>query len=575
MKNKILSVILLTALTLTTITGCSLPTKVGNADSEISTLPLEDEEYPVDVQPNINTTVQPGTLFDEAWLTETITQLTGSVPTDFICYLDDGTTAKEFTAVEGVHTVSIVYNTDAEEGLETSFTYSAEGDPVEVEPEETAEVNVAPEAPEYKIVFTVSPNLEKLSLITGDDIVEAFDDDTFYVLTDYDATQYSEYATHVYDSSSTSMTNMFNEDGTEYWDDASYTASYSTSVYEFDDSLTQGLVFVLTSNEAEEPVALFRHYVADDTAEDETTETTEDAEPTDEDDTSLDEMIYGDLCYEITNNGYVTVDWLFPAFTRTSAELTNNTGTVLTGDEETLDASIKPNYQSLHPELYIWPELSDEYSRWDYRITDSTTFNSTIKLADGSIIPKGQQTQGDGSFSYDFANTVGYSNGGGSATNVNNAEEGTEEDDPDSITLDVDGTNYKVSTYENYKLQKDQSTGMIAVLSLNGTIYNVKVMDMTEWQSNQKVCYYGTDVVGKDYSIVADMQVSTKDGTNGTLYNIEYTDATGSTMKVPYMSVILGYSNNKVLVVYRDNELEYEYSTALTDIIRKCIEKES
>ena len=567
MKNKILSAILLTALTLTTITGCSLPTKGGDANSEVSTLPLDNEEYPVDAQPTVNTTVQPGTIFDEAWLTETITQLTGSIPTDFICYLDDGTTSKEFTAVEGVHTVSIVYNTDSESGLETSFTYSAEGDPIEVEPEETVETNVAPEAPEYKIVFTVSPNLEKLSLITGDDIIDTFDDDTFYMLTDYDTAQYNEYSTHVYDSSFTSMTNMFNEDGTEYWDDASYTASYSTAVYEFDDSLTQGLVFVLMSNEAEESVALFRHYVADDMEEAETTEDTEDA------DTSLDEMIYGDLCYEITNNGYVTVDWLFPSFTRTFTELTGDTDTGLVEDEETLDASIKPNYQSLHPELYIWPELGDEYSRWDYRITDSTTFNSTIKLADGSIIPKGQQSQGDGSFSYDFANTVGYSNGGGSATSA--SEEEAEEDDPDSITLDVDGTNYKVSTYENYKLQKDQSTGMIAVLSLNGTIYNVKVMDMTEWQSNQKVCYYGTDVVGKDYSIVADMQVSTKDGTNGTLYNIEYTDATGSTMKVPYMSVILGYSNNKVLVVYRDNELEYEYSTALTDIIRKCIEKES
>lgn len=593
MKNKICKTVLSCTLAALVLSGCSfnpstLPV-VGKFFDKSSGEQQEEvvEEQPVTQEPNL--TVNVGEVIDYDNLCSFVQSLTGDTPTQLIANSEEEFSVQSITVLEGIHTVDIIYNVadDATERT-TSFIYEGVVSDAATEASSEEVVEETP-APEYLI------NLSSESVTIASTDLASANTDMVYLLSDTGALDMYKQSLVGGTKPIINTTEMtYEEAKTHSGEPGLYEAVLASDVFYVDsESYPKMYVVDIYSTDAAEKLEFI--YIPSDTSvpEDESTEETSEASDESAEDTSAGETTSQtstwanttdgeNLITMITESGEYLISWNVPMFTLAAEGPTGDNPDAAASEtsdgetQEVITSVVEENYQSKHPELYRWPASEYAYSRWDWRITDGTSFTSTITLPDGSIIPDAQQNQENG-YSLDFTNQNGSnqtnsSNPSGTGTPTQNNQVNTDEA---SVSLALDDETFTVKGYssEYFKVLPDESTDDKAVIKFNSSEYYVQVIDTKDWLIYTKKSYIDSDEIGSEYTISETSTGTTADGTTYHNYSIAYTDSSGKEISAPYISMIEG--DTHTLIVYNPNSIEYEFSEVLHKIMKYCITKET
>lgn len=588
MKNKIVKVILLTTTMATVLTGCGFSDKLGGLFNKNKDVAVEDQMPDIPAS-SYDVEFRVGDIIDSDLINKVTLAFGIGELSEFLITTEYETNVTYFEAVEGIHTVELSYTTLDGVSDVLSFSYNGITMGDEEEVEDTAEAEI----PEVKIQLRGSVAAQKVT----SDATDSWEAETVYEITDADNIELM--ATKISEAKLPESNKYIrrNDGSIEYqFDDPNYTTDVLAEVYAIDsDYFVKTYLVKYTSVDAAEEVNfVYMPYINNDEA---TEEQAEDANSNEEEqeaggetaDGTVEPMDtetqtdYGNTWYSINeatnllqyieDNKYLEIVWMY------DAEIVNEDGAEITdlSEEERqdiLETALVPNYAKLHPELYIWPELDVEYSRWDWRITDGTQINGTITLDNGSVIPVEQANEGG--YAYDFSSTIGNDNASGNGSgygtkpNSNNNNQNV-----DSTTIYAGNKTFEV--YANpakfMTLNTAKSTDKIAYVSSMTDTYVIASIDKVTWQNYKASNYYASQMnIGTEYSISETNSGTLTDGTLYHIYSISYRDSAGQNITKPYMGMI-DCGDNSYLVVYNDKSLEDTYSTGIEDAIKNCIMK--
>ena len=236
---------------------------------------------------------------------------------------------------------------------------------------------------------------------------------------------------------------------------------------------------------------------------------------------------------------------------------------VLDQPEETVEDVIEQmqapegSYRAQHPEIYRWPKIDQVYSRWDWRITDTTQFTNTI--TDGSNIYPLDQSEGI--FSFD--------------TKGRRSQTSTEDDTEPSYTkTDFTYTSggktitCTGSTAMDATIQADIEDSDKYIIRYNGNKYEItmtndKDLRVLEDTSISNLISAGIEI--PEESLIVSQ--ATEDG--WTWYDVAYTDKAGMLVRRPYYATYKT-ATNEYLLVKASTMLERS-SEDLKKIVANCI----
>lgn len=562
MKNKKIMLLLLCGLMSLSLCACK--------KEEVAEQPTAEEQP---AQPTVNLSgVSAGQVLSMENLIDYANTLAGITDVTAVsCYTETESNITEVTLQEGVHTITIVYSTSAGENGEVSLVYEA--GPGEIATDETATEEGAEEVEgtegtdevieevsipvEGRITLSVTEGTTTMTEeeFTAPDAVEA---GTLVNVSDVGTTlsMYEPLTSMV----EREVSNKFKVVGTSYeyfYDDTNYTAVINYDVYNQD-----GIVYIEVSSVNSNDTLYYGLILSKEAAED-------DELFNDEVNLAFD-SIENYYTYEFTYEPKIIEETEEDA---DSEETTDEESAETTGEDlldKKLTALVGPSYQDQHPELYIWPENDIKYSRWDYRITDSTSFNSNITLADGTVIPEVQQQQDDG-YSYDMS---GSSFGGDDKNNnngsINKADETTTEQNEAYIIAGL--RKFKISEYigDSITIDYEASTEKSVKLMQNGSVFYVKSVPTEEWTRFETTDYYGNNPTNMDIVLGEAVEIGSGNlKTTVQCRTIQFSDSTGATVERAYMYGI--NCNDSYLIVVGDSQPTRGNDT-LSKIVNNCIE---
>lgn len=586
MKNKIAKLILLSTLSALLLTGCTKP--------DLSKLPLigdklggSSEETEVTGEEEVGETLTADVSIGEQPVGVTLTnddaktviqQYNGSEPT-ILKYSDNGALSDEITVQSGEHIVKVIYQIDGDENsYEINLGYIGIGDEVEEPIDETDEEEIGDETAESETeedVPTTIENLKEEDIIIKpincdiikdfkiDDVIAGVEDGSY----DYDVPYVTATKTDnptglkkPESNYSTAFSKMFNEINCS-GNILPYDNGYQVNVEGFYDDENKVLYFAVSSSDVEDVHIMFAVIPSDDTIK----AIEDEIENSEFMDTSmgLSEMI---------SDGFIQLYSDIEIEEETNPE--SEEQEVASTTDETIDTYPADSYRGKYPDLFKYPASTNIFSRWDRRITDSTSFTSTITMADGTIIPQEQQNQDGYMYNFTGNNTVGGSTSGTSTGDGSGTSTGSTENDEDYITLTGSNSTLKVVPYsgKNYTISPSESTSTVAIVKKFTSKYFIKYCNQQDFSILMKTNYYTNEKnIGDDYSIYEEKTSATVGGT--TIHNIviEYRDSTGAKQTRPYMSYI--NIGDDYYVCMTDDGIEYEFSTTLEEIIKYCIEE--
>lgn len=561
MKNKSLKTVLLCVVTSALLAGCSSPLQKGNDEAAQTDASIGAEQQVIHLQG-----VAAGTVLDNPTLITYASSLTGESVASVACDTDFETNLMEVTLEEGIHTITLNYTTADGSTGSTELTYSAdpttdgfsEDDEFSEDGDATNDTDEEPVVEEESIpienrITLTSVNCDEVASYEEYSSNEDIDKSNLVRVLDVQA-QLDFVGAEETSIGSTEVSNTYelNEYGDPIYsyDDENYVASIDLSYYKMDNELVFKVSSINSDNE------LDYIYVP-------TEEALADEEVLNEEINNVSDAI-GD---------YYEYSWTYDAKVIES-EASNVGSTDLDSDEttdvadtEVLNEKVEKGYKAQHPRLWDWPESDIKFSRWDNRITDSTSFSSTITLADGTIIPQAQQNQ-EG-YSYNFTNGANVGNTGSTSTGSDTDEEQVE--DTEHFYIEPGFEKFEIISYpaEGIEIDAENSTSKRVVLTYNGSNYYVMKISSDDWLKYENTDYYGNNYTSTE--IVTSEALMIGEGLNKAQVitrNIQFSDSTGASEERSYM---YGINCNTEYLVIVGEELPTRGNTTLRTIAMNCI----
>lgn len=574
MKNKSLKVVLLCAISSFVLAGCANPlSKLTNkSDSEEATEIVEEQQVV-----HLNN-VTAGTVIDNETLISYAMSLSGeSDIASAICSTETETNLTELVLEEGIHTVTISYTKSDGSTGETQMTYKA--DPAtEEQVEDTVEVEDGTEAEDTEEqsesipiegrIYLINQAINTVDSLDEYSMSEDIDKDSLVYTKDLSTELEFNEAPVVYNSGVTVYNSYsIGDDGEpvyQYYND-DYKVDIYHTYYVLDD-----VVIIEVSSDSSDDVLYYIYSPLDGLLEAEgdsknTEDTTSTVEYSDELYAALnavDEALPEYYSYEWTYDSKVIEDKENPS---AEIEVDDKTET-----KETVEEIPEDSYRALHKDLYTWyPEPTMEFSRWDYRITDSTSFSSTITLADGTIIPQAQQNQ-EG-YVYDFANKDKGSSNTGNSNSFDLSNQNKQEEEETKYVLEAGFEKFEIISYpaEGFEIDTQNSTSSKVIVKYNGSNYIITSMKSDDWMKYNDTDYYGNNYT--DTEIVSTDSFNIGSGLNTAIVtgrSIQFKDSTNATEEREYMYGI--NCNTEYLVVVGD-DLPGRGNSTLSKIAKNCI----
>ena len=574
MKNKSLKVVLLCAISSFVLAGCANPlSKLTNKSGSEEATEVVEEQQVVHLN-----NVTAGTVIDNETLISYAMSLSGeSDIASAICSTETETNLTELVLEEGIHTVTISYTKSDGSTGETQMTYKA--DPAtEEQVEDTAEVEDGTEAEDTEEqsesipiegrIYLINQAINTVDSLDEYSISEDIDKDSLVYTKDLSTELEFNEASTVYNSGVTIYNSYsIGDDGEpvyQYYND-DYKVDIYHTYYVLDD-----VVIIEVSSDSSDDMLYYIYSPLDGLLEAEgdsknTEDTTSTAEYSDELYTALnavDEALPEYYSYEWTYDPKVIEDKENPS---AEIEVDDKTET-----KETVEEIPEDSYRALHKDLYTWyPEPTMEFSRWDYRITDSTSFSSTITLADGTIIPQAQQNQ-EG-YVYDFANKDKGSSNTGNSNSFDLSNQNKQEEEETKYVLEAGFEKFEIISYpaEGFEIDTQNSTSSKVIVKYNGSNYIITSMKSDDWMKYNDTDYYGNNYT--DTEIVSTDSFNIGSGLNTAIVtgrSIQFKDSTNATEEREYMYGI--NCNTEYLVVVGD-DLPGRGNSTLSKIAKNCI----
>lgn len=574
MKNKSLKVVLLCVISSFVLAGCANPlSKLTNKPGSEEATEVVEEQQIVHLN-----NVTAGTIIDNETLISYAMSLSGeSDIASAICSTETETNLTELVLEEGIHTVTISYTKSDGSTGETQMTYKA--DPAtEEQVEDTAEVEDGTEAEETEEqsesipiegrIYLINQAINTVDSLDEYSMNEDIDKDSLVYTKDLSTELEFNEAPIVYNSGVTVYNSYSIGDDEEpiyqYYND-DYKVDIYHTYYVLDD-----VVIIEINSDSSDDVLYYIYSPLDELLEAEgdsknTENTTSTVEYSDELYTALnavDEALPEYYSYEWTYDPKVIEDKENPS---AEIEVDDKTET-----KETVEEIPEDSYRALHKDLYTWyPEPTMEFSRWDYRITDSTSFSSTITLADGTIIPQAQQNQ-EG-YVYDFANKDKGSSNTGNSNSFDLSNQNKQEEEETKYVLEAGFEKFEIISYpaEGFEIDMQNSTSSKVIVKYNGSNYIITSMKSDDWMKYNDTDYYGNNYT--DTEIVSTDSFNIGSGLNTALVtgrSIQFKDSTNATEEREYMYGI--NCNTEYLVVVGD-DLPGRGNSTLSKIAKNCI----
>lgn len=575
MKNKSLKVVLLCVISSLVLAGCANPlSKLTNKSGNEETVEVVEEQQQVVHLNNVTA----GTVIDNETLISYAMSLSGeSDIASAVCSTETETNLTELILEEGTHTVIISYTKSDGSTCETQMTYKA--DPAtEEQVEDTVEVEDGTEVEDTEEqsesipiegrIYLINQALNTVDSLDEYSMSEDIDKDSLVYTKDLSTELEFNEAPIVHSSGVTVYNSYYiGDDGEpvyQYYND-DYKVDICHTYYVLDD-----VVIIEVSSDSSDDMLYYIYSPLDGLLE-----ATEDSKNT-EDTTGTSE--YSDELYTALNAvdealpEYYSYEWTYDPKVIDDKE--NPSAEVAVDDEtetkETVEEIPENSYRAIHDELYTWyPEPTMEFSRWDYRITDGTSFTSTITLADGTIIPQAQQNQ-EG-YVYDFANKDK-----GSANNVNSnrydlSNQNEQEEEETKYVLNAGFEKFEIISYpaEGFEIDTENSTTSKVIIKYNGSNYIITTMKSDDWMKYNSTDYYGNNYT--DTEIVSTDSFNIGSGLNTALVtgrSIQFKDSTNASEEREYMYGI--NCNTEYLVIVGD-DLPGRGNYTLSKIAKNCI----
>ena len=619
MRNKIVQSILL-IICVSMLSGCSASDIPGIGKLFEKEEPVEEQ---VEEQPTVNITANVGQVIKQEHAIQLVQQqlaaegTEGTVNQLFMTCEDTGeVNTDSITVIEGIHKVSVMFNlVEDNSTLESSFYYEGLVDPnAPAEGQKEQEENTE----EQEVVYDGQSAILQSDVsrkITLENLIDTYNEDkqqgliesgTIYQLdgttVEDDVEKLMMFEKNVDTASKTYSNVVFSSDYTEeeevaWLNDpahAGLSAVLDISVSEINsESYPHMALITLASNkidvghnvylmflqgmestlDLEEP--LYKEAEEADKKEktEETPEEESSEEGSSEEENTVNQPVgfssMADIIGSNTSNFETlwTIDWSGDTvyLQKDNDEVSSTTVSADELAELKLDKTINKTYKAAHPNLYVWPELSSEYTRWDWRITDVTSIIGTITLADGSIIPA-EQTSGEEGYSYDFTN-------GGSANMTNRANQNNQSEVPAetvyTLSAGADKIILKDATESNLTLDTSSVTDTTAQFKNYSDYYLVQTVTSESFEAQKSVVLY--DGMPDTFDLTSESST----GANGymiTVYNAKFVDAEGTMKNIPYFAAIK--INSKYYVIcYCPDKMQAQYSTHLFDILSLCIKE--
>lgn len=553
MKNKSLKTVLLCAMASALLAGCSNPLQKGN-DTTQADAPIAEEQQVIHLQG-----VTAGTVLDNETLITYAMSLTGvSDIISVACNTETESNLTEVVLEEGVHTIILNYTASDGSTGSTELTYSADpatdefvDEDMDEDEEQVDEEQVDEDIPIEGRITLTSVNCDEVATYDEYSTNEDIDKDSLVRVADIQA-QLDFIGAEETPISSEDISNAYELDsyGDPLYDfsDDNYVATIDYAYYMMDTELVFKVSSINSDNE------LFYIYV-----------------PTKE--ALSDEAVLNE---EITNvataiGDYYEYSWTYDAKViepeSDEADPTGEETVTDVANAEVLNEKVEKGYKAQHPRLWDWPASDIKFSRWDNRITDSTSFSSTITLADGTIIPQAQQNQEGYSYNFSSGSTTGST--AQTSTRGNEDDEQTEEEI--HFYIEPGFEKFEITSYpaEGIEIDEENSTSKRVVLTYNGSNYYVMKISSDDWLKYENTDYYGnnytsTEVVTSEALMIGEglnkAQVITR--------NIQFSDSTGASEERSYM---YGINCNTEYLVIVGEELPTRGNTTLRTIAMNCI----
>lgn len=555
MKNRRLKLLLICGLLSVSLCACNKKEAVEE--------PTTQEE----VQQAVNLSgVTAGQVLNTETLIDYANTLAGITDVNAVsCYTETESNVTEVTLQEGVHTITIVYATASGTNGEVSLVYEA--GPGEVAEEPTEDTEEVTDESDEEVIQEVSIPIEgriKLSVTDGTTTMteeefstsETLEVGALINVTDVEATL------SMYDPLTTMMerevSNKYKVSDTYYeyyYDDSNYVATIGYNVYNQD-----GVVYFEVNSVNSNDKLYFGVKLSEDAVTDD--------ELFNDEVNAVFDTIEDYYTYEFTYDPKIIED----TEDETEEESTESDETVQTDKEalieDKLTALVGQSYREAHPELYIWPENPIKYSRWDYRITDSTSFKSNITLEDGTVIPEAQQQQ-DG-YQYDLGGNTFASGSNKNNGSVSKAEPVVEEQEEAYVLAGL--RKFKIIEYPgmNIKIDYENSSDISVKLENNGSIYYVKSIPTADWTKYSTTDYYGNNPTNMEVVLGEAVEIGSGNlKTTVQCRTLQFTDSTGATVERAYMYGI--NCTDSYLIVVGDSQPTRGNET-LSKIVNNCIE---
>lgn len=502
------------------------------------------------------TGVEAGTILDNATLINYANSLSGrSDVSSVVCNTEVEMGLSEVTLMEGMHSITLQYTTSSGETGETTLVYEAYA--AEVVPEEVVEevteevVEEEPDRPiEDRIKFVLTMGTESFTdeeFKANEELAEG----TLVNITDIASTlSMYEPTANMEDVTVSNKYREFEGNIQYEYDNDNYTALITNNLYTVDEYV----YFAVESESALEGIYFAFKLPAEAIEEPE---------------------VMNDLCNELfsTLKDYYTVEWNYdPLIIDDSAEETTEessttTVTTTTTTTETLTSVVEDTYQSRHPELFVWPEPAAVSSRWDYRVTDTTSFKGVLTLPDGTVIPEVQQNQEGYQYDLSQSSTLGTGtvkpNGNSSTSNLIAASE---------VVIRSGAKAFRVNDYsvENIKVNKEESGSNRIVLEQNGDKFYVTTITSAEWLKFANTDYYAGDLSQFEVKPIESLEIGAGPlKTTIVGRDASFLDSTGTEVTRQYM---YGIDCGTDFIVIVGDELPSRGNTTLYTIAKWCLE---
>lgn len=289
--------------------------------------------------------------------------------------------------------------------------------------------------------------------------------------------------------------------------------------------------------------------------------------------------------------------------TSSTTTVTETTTTTTTSVIQAINDEVANSFRSRHPELFtFFPETEQVYSKWDWRIDDSTTVKGTVTLKDGTIIPQlsnsnenntiynitdgtsstrgtGNSTGNRGTSGSVFSSTPSATEEPSTGTSFSSTtlgDEGYETEEPEEeeeltkYEISLGNTKCTVTSNNTYRYMIDSQNSSSSEVYVNhrDDRYTIKIVDENTfsnyWLNDHLHRSANGHTISPDKSYTG---YTDADNTTIVLMNILYKSTVGDVTE-PYMAYI---RNGSEYIIILPDKAESTGSDTLADILKRCV----